>query len=166
MKPRRRGRRRHAHIGRESDLNITAFLNLMVVLLPFLLTTAVFSRMAVVAVNVPTPSVQPLPDIPPPPPDPNRFTLALRLEEQAIVVRAGKATLPPVPRTPDGAYDTARLAEVLAGLKADHPEHDVADVYARPETPYRELIAVMDAVSFRPDGTALFTDVRLGEFSR
>lgn len=166
MKPRRRGRRRHAHIGREVDLNITAFLNLMVVLLPFLLTTAVFSRMAVVAVNVPTPSARPLPETPPPPPDRERFTLALRLEEGAVVVRAGEATLPPVPRAPDGTYDTARLSEVLAGVKADHPEHDVADVYARPDTPYRELIQVMDAVSYRPDGRPLFADVRLGEFTR
>ena len=110
--------------------------------------------------------MQPLPETPPPTPDPNRFTLALRLEENGVVVRAGKATLPPVPRTPDGTYDTAALREVLAGLKADHPEHDVADVYARPETPYRELIQVMDAVSFRPDGQPLFADVRLGEFTR
>ncbi len=34
-------------------LNITAFMNLMVVLTPFLLITAVFSRMAILELNLP-----------------------------------------------------------------------------------------------------------------
>ena len=62
--------------------------------------------------------------------------------------------------------DRARLAEVLIQVKAAHPEHDAADVYARPGTPYEELIAVMDAVSYRPEGGPLFADVRLGEITR
>ena len=38
----------------ELELNITTFLNLMVVLVPFLLITAVFSRMAVIELNLPS----------------------------------------------------------------------------------------------------------------
>jgi len=166
MKPRARGQRRRVHIAGRSDLDITAFLNLMVVLLPFLLTTAVFSRLAVIGVNVPTPTPETEAAAPPPPPDPNRYTLALRLEDDAVVVRSGREAPVTVPRDADGAYDTARLAALLAGLKAAHPEHDTADVYARPGTPYRELIAVMDAVSYRAEGGPLFADVRLGEITR
>lgn len=36
-----------------AELNITAFLNLMVILVPFLLITAVFSRMTVLELNLP-----------------------------------------------------------------------------------------------------------------
>lgn len=165
MKPREHGRRRRTHIAGRSDLDITAFLNLMVVLLPFLLTTAVFSRLAVIGVDVPTPTPE-TQVAPPPVPDPNRYTLALRLEEDGVVVRSGREAPVSVPRAADGAYDTARLGEVLAGVKAAHPEHDAADVYARPGTPYKELIAVMDAVSYRPGGEPLFANVRLGEITR
>lgn len=35
------------------ELNITAFMNLMVILVPFLLITAVFSRMTVLELNLP-----------------------------------------------------------------------------------------------------------------
>jgi biopolymer transport protein ExbD len=164
MKPRAHGRRRRTHIEGRADLDITAFLNLMVVLLPFLLTTAVFSRLAVIGMDVPTPA--PETQAAPPPPDPNRYILALRLEEGAVVVRSGHETPVTVPRNADGAYDTARLGEVLLAVKAAHPEHDVADVYARADTPYRELIQVMDAVSYRPGGGPLFADVRLGEITR
>lgn len=41
------------------ELNITAFLNLMVILVPFLLITAVFSRMTVLELNLPSPNAQP-----------------------------------------------------------------------------------------------------------
>ncbi|HSN50904.1 MAG TPA: biopolymer transporter ExbD, partial [Woeseiaceae bacterium] len=36
-----------------AELNITAFMNLMVILVPFLLITAVFSRLAVLELNLP-----------------------------------------------------------------------------------------------------------------
>ena len=36
-----------------ADINITAFMNLMVVLVPFLLITAVFSRIAILELNLP-----------------------------------------------------------------------------------------------------------------
>jgi biopolymer transport protein ExbD len=165
MKPRIHGRRRRTHIAGRADLDVTAVMNLMVVLLPFLLTTAVFSRLAVIGMNVPTPSPE-TQATPAPPPDPNRYTLALRLEEDAVVVRSGREAPVTVPRAADGGYDTARLSEVLQAVKAAHPDQAAADVYARPGTPYRELIAVMDAVSYLPGGGALFADVRLGEITR
>ena len=49
-------RARHARKRDVADLNITAFMNLMVILVPFLLITAVFSRMAILELNLPTSS--------------------------------------------------------------------------------------------------------------
>ena len=38
------------------EMDITAFMNLMVVLVPFLLITAVFSRLAIIELNLPAAS--------------------------------------------------------------------------------------------------------------
>ncbi|MCU7809717.1 MAG: biopolymer transporter ExbD, partial [Candidatus Thiodiazotropha sp. (ex Notomyrtea botanica)] len=46
-----RKRLRHHH--HEAELNITAFLNLMVILIPFLLITAAFSRFAILELYLP-----------------------------------------------------------------------------------------------------------------
>ena len=47
--------RRRSRSRREpAELNITAFMNLMVVLVPFLLITAVFSRITILELNLPT----------------------------------------------------------------------------------------------------------------
>ena len=48
---------RRSHHGRNKEapeLDITAFLNLMVVLVPFLLVSAVFSRITILELNIPT----------------------------------------------------------------------------------------------------------------
>ena len=49
-------RRRHKRRGREETpgLDVTTFLNLMVVLIPFLLISAVFSRVTIMELSVPT----------------------------------------------------------------------------------------------------------------
>ena len=53
----RSGSRRHNHA--TAELNITAFMNLMVILVPFLLITAVFSRLAILELNLPGSSNEP-----------------------------------------------------------------------------------------------------------
>src|SRR5690606_12605624 len=58
MARRQRRTRRHQDV---EELHITAFMNLMVVLVPFLLITAVFSRMSILELNLPGPSSEPVP---------------------------------------------------------------------------------------------------------
>ena len=45
--------RRRSHLHEPADINITAFMNLMVILVPFLLITAVFSRITILELNLP-----------------------------------------------------------------------------------------------------------------
>ena len=54
----RRGGRHHRND--TAELNITAFMNLMVILVPFLLITAVFSRLAILELNLPGSSSEPV----------------------------------------------------------------------------------------------------------
>ena len=71
----RRGSRHHDHD--TAELNITAFMNLMVILVPFLLITAVFSRLAILELNLPGSSNEPA--------DPQEQTFQLE-----IIVRMGQ----------------------------------------------------------------------------
>lgn len=161
MKRRIRGHRRRSHIDREVDLNIIAFMNLMVVLVPFLLTTAVFSRLSVLMIDLPTPGAE-APQVMPPPPLPGQepYSLSIRLDDAAVVIVEGKTELAPIARTEEGGYDVAGIRAALAAIKGEHPEHEAIDILSRPDTPYGDLIAVMDATA--ADGGSLFADVRLG----
>lgn len=128
----------HRHPRVPPDLNITAFLNLMVALVPFLLITAVFSHISILELNIP-PAVESADD-------PSK---ALQLE---IVIR--KDTLEVADRrgglirridNENGRHNFKLLGEVLQQLKARFPDKLDATLLAEDNTPYEVLIQAMDA---------------------
>jgi biopolymer transport protein ExbD len=131
----RRERRREA-----GELNITAFMNLMVVLTPFLLITAVFSRLSILELNLPTGETQPA-EIEEP-----KFALEVTVREQAIEVGDRNAgTLSRLERTGD-EYPLAELAEFLARVKRQFPDETAATLLLEPDVSYQTVVAVMDKI--------------------
>jgi biopolymer transport protein ExbD len=134
-------RRRHHYRRRgaeQADLDMTTFLNLMVVLVPFLLITAVFSRITIVELSLPSTAGGPALNEP-----------VLRIE---VIVRDGgleltrnEALIADIPNV-DGIYDLDELSEQVVALKRQHPHHDGASVLLEPDIEYDHLIQVMDAV--------------------
>ena len=117
---------------------MTTFLNLMVVLVPFLLITAVFSRITVVELSLPSTAGGPAATEP-----------TLRIE---VIVRDGglelarnEALIAAIPNV-DGAYDLDELSERVVALKRRHPDHDGVSVLLEPDIEYDHLIQVMDVV--------------------
>ncbi len=121
------------------ELNITSFMNLMVILVPFLLITAVFSRMAILEINIPA-AVSQANEKPP----------ELQLE---ITVRANTLELR------DKASDMSRtfpyggektdwkpFNNLLVELKARFPKIENVTLLMEPEVDYQALITVMDKV--------------------
>lgn len=158
----RSGWRRHRR--RESaEMNITAFMNLMVVLTPFLLITAVFSRMAVLELNLPGDGGEPAPQAP-------GLQLEVIVREASIQVGdRNSGLMTELPRTDDG-YDLAALSEYLQRVKARYPERTDATVLLEPAVPYEVLVQVMDVVRVVPVESAgavvqneLFPDIAVGD---
>ena len=147
------------------ELNITAFLNLMVILVPFLLITAVFSRMAILELNLPSASEQT--DTPE-----EQLKLEVIVRDEGLILADGQNRIADIENR-DGEYDYARLTEILKRIKADNPDVRDASVLLEPDTDYAVLVHVMDAVrAFKaPDPDApgrsmqaeLFPDIVLGD---
>ena len=142
----------------ELELNITTFLNLMVVLVPFLLITAVFSRMAVIELNLPSAtSAAAASEI--------GFRPEVIVRELGLEITNGRQIIAAIPRV-DGEYDMATLAQYMRSLKEDHSEVEAASVLVEPQIPYDYLIQVMDVVRSAdiPDATAENGFVRVALF--
>ncbi len=155
-----RKHRRHDAV----ELNISAFMNLMVILVPFLLITAVFSRVAILELNLPSSNDQPL-DKPP----------TVQLE---VVVRANRlevaerntGLLTSLPRI-DGEYDLEGLSGYLKRIKAKYPDKLDATILLEQDVAYDTLVQVMDAVRVYPakseSGEAiqaeLFPEISIGD---
>jgi biopolymer transport protein ExbD len=123
-----------------AHLEITAFINLIVVLVPFLLSTAVFTRLAVMDLKLPASqtAVQQLKT--------DKLLLEVVLRRDAIEVgdRVG-GLIQRIDRKGDG-QDIKTLAALMVQLKQKYPDQADASVLPEPDTPYDDMVQVMDAV--------------------
>ena len=134
---RRRARQRHKAA---EELNITAFMNLMVVLTPFLLITAVFSRLAILELNLPASQSQVEASETP------EFQLEITVRESGIEVGdRNVGTLNRIEKTGDD-YRLDELSAYLARIKQQFPDKSDATVLLEPDISYQTLVAVMDRV--------------------
>lgn len=164
MRSRWRKRRQHE----PAELNITSFMNLMVILVPFLLITAVFSRMAVIELNLPTADAVTKQEEP-------EFSLEVIVREDMIEVgdqSAGVLKQFAMLEGPDGSrrHDLAGLTDYLKRVKGNFPEELSATLLLESDIDYEVMIQVMDAVrTYRTDQPGelrraeLFPEISIGD---
>ena len=131
----RRLRKHQAH------LEITAFINLIVVLVPFLLSTAVFSRLAVIDLTLPAKNsgIEQLKE--------NNLQLEVVIRADGVEVndKIGGALIPKIPNTAKGP-DVTALSAVMYQLKVKFPDKLDATILPEQNTSYDTLVHVMDVV--------------------
>lgn len=148
---------RRARRSEPAELQITAFMNLMVVLVPFLLITAVFSQMAVLELNLPDPQAERPDDAPPE----RALTVVIRADELLVLDAGG-----PIQRLPatDGRHDLAALTELLVRVKQRIPSEQRITLLLEPDIPYEVMIRAMDAVRTWPGSRReLFPQIAVGD---
>jgi biopolymer transport protein ExbD len=143
------------------ELEMTTFMNLMVVLVPFLLITAVFSRITIVELDLP--SAQSVAPTTP------TFRVEVVVREAGLEIMDGRRVIAAIPKSGD-AHDLPKLSEYLVAIKREYPEKDDASVLLEPDILYDDLIQVMDVVRSveLPDGEEmarvdLFTAISIGD---
>ena len=143
---------------------MTTYLNLMVVLVPFLLITAVFSRITIVELSLPSSAGGPAPS------DPS-FQMEVIVRGERLELSNGTSVIATIPKR-DDEYDLETLSNMVMSLKRDHPNDDDASVLLEPNIEYDHLIQVMDAVRSvelpqvddeEITRVALFTDISIGD---
>jgi biopolymer transport protein ExbD len=120
------------------EIDVTTFLNLMVVLVPFLLITAVFSRLTIVELNLPSSAGGPSTAD-------ESFTPEVIVRDEGIEITNGKVVIAVIPNV-DEEYDLDKLSEYMIELKTTYPQQEAASVLMEAQIPYDYLIRVMDTV--------------------
>ena len=152
--------RRHHYRRRTKEtpeLDVTTFLNLMVVLVPFLLITAVFSRLTIIELDLPSSSGGATTT------EPN-FRLEVIVREAGVEITNGNQVIAAIPKK-DGEYDLDTLSDYMVDLKRQYRNETAASVLLEPLIPYDYLIQVMDVVKMvevpvtRGDPLAAETDM-------
>ncbi len=138
-----RFRRRRSH-DTDAELNITAFLNLMVVLIPFLLINAVFAQVSILQLNLPAIS-----DSSTPSEDDEKDKLVLEVliyENRYEVVDRNTSAVLKILENKDDAHDSDALHDYLVELKKKFPDETAVTLLCEDDTPYRVMIKTMDVV--------------------
>jgi biopolymer transport protein ExbD len=144
--------------------DVTTFLNLMVVLVPFLLISAVFSRVTIMELSVPTSAAGSASNTP-------NFAIEVIVRKAGLEIANGFSVEAAIPKK-DDQYDMEMLTEMLMRLKAKFPEKEDATVLMEPEIEYDYLIQIMDAVrgaeaqvegSDEVEKMVLFPEISIGD---
>ena len=146
-----------------AELDITTFLNLMVVLVPFLLITAVFSRITILELNLPTSAGSNQANK-------NKMAIEVVVREKGLEIGNGRKVLARLPKV-DDKYDLNKLSEHLLKIKQSYQDKTDAMVLMEADIEYEHLVHVMDAVRVieiiqeeepLPQKIALFPDISIG----
>jgi biopolymer transport protein ExbD len=156
--------KRRFHRRRESaELEVTPFMNLMIVLVPVLLLSMVFTHTTIIDLHFPSgESSAPL--------DPDAVHLEVIVKRDALVVGDGRGgpikTLPKI----DGQYDFTGLSNVMQELKRRMPDKRDITILLERDTDYQTVVTVMDKVrsyktlqAFDVVDAELFPEISLGD---
>jgi len=134
---------RKKHLSEPAEVNITAFMNLMVILVPFLLITAVFSRITILDLNLPTPGA---PNQAAKQEDEEPIQLEVILRQDVIEVGDRKrGLLKLVTIATDGSH-LREVSGLLQEIKARFPDKQDVTLLLETDIAYERLIEMMDTL--------------------
>jgi biopolymer transport protein ExbD len=157
-----RVRRNHARYRGRHGLNIVPMIDMMVILVFFLIFTAVFSKTNILQLNLPANQTTPI-DLP------KDLQLEVIVRPAELIVSDRRTgPLKALPNTAAG-YDLSNLSLFLRQVKARFPDLKEATVLMGPDIQYDVLVQVMDTVRVfetpAPEFTKaeLFPDISVGD---
>jgi biopolymer transport protein ExbD len=155
--------RNHAKYKGRHDLNIVPMIDMMVILVFFLLFTAVFSHTNILELNLPAPNSS-VPELP------KGLNLEVIVRQDRIeVADRNSGVLRTLPKA-DGQYDYRGLSTFLQDVKARYPTVIAASVLLESDIPYDVLVQTMDNVRVWQNrqgvglqNVELFPDISVGD---
>ena len=158
-----RAMRNHAKYRGRNDLNIVPMIDMMVILVFFLLFTAVFSNTNILELNLPAPNSS-VPELP------KGLNLEVIVRQNSIEIADRNSGVLRTLPLKEGQYDYAALSEFLQFVKSKYPDTLAASVLLEPNIPYDVLVQTMDNVRVwqNDEGPGLklvelFPDISVGD---
>src|SRR5262245_59228061 len=131
-------RKKYARRSRKpTELMLVPMIDIFTVLVTFLLMTAVFSRITIVELDLPSSASR---EVTAP-----TFRLEVIVRKEGFELTNGSALIAAIPKVA-GEYDLKTLSDMALSLKRDYPDANNASVLLEPDIAYDHLIQVMDAI--------------------
>lgn len=152
FKPSKRSRRPSEN----ADPNMTPVMNLMVVLIPLLLSSAQFIKLGMIEINLPPAAGSSIAQAEMPKEVEKKLDLTVTITDEGFylasslaVARGENGQGPTIPKTETGEYDYKKLNEILTKIKKKaagvFKDTDRIVIVAEPEIEYQTVVSTMDA---------------------
>ncbi len=163
FKPSKRSRRAQE----TTEPNLTPVMNLMVVLIPLLLSSAQFIKLGMLEINLPPATSGSVNQAEMPKEVEKKLDLTVLITDEGFYLASSMAIVlgkegegPTVPKNADGEYDYEELNKVLTKIKKKatgiFKDLEQIIVVAEPEIEYQTVVSTLDAArSFREDNNSL-----------
>jgi len=158
---------RHIRVPETVELDITAFMNLMVILVPFLLITSVFTHLTVLDINLPTNTQSSNTPITK---KKKTFEINVIMGKQYFIVADNNNHVIKKIKTFKTGGHFIILNKVLKQVKIKYPNKTNITILAQHNSKYDALVSTMDAVrvfNAVEDGEVieaeLFPDISIGD---
>jgi len=159
-------RSKHIRTPETVELDITAFMNLMVILVPFLLITSVFTHLTVLDINLPTNTQARSSTVP----KKKTFEINVIMGKKYFVVTDNNNRIIKKIKTFKTGGHFITLNKVLKQVKIQYPKKTNITILAQQDSKYDALVNTMDAVrvfNAVEDGEVieaeLFPDISIGD---
>ena len=150
---------RKKHLAEPAEVNITAFMNLMVILVPFLLITAVFSRITILELNLPTPGS---PNQAAQKDEPEKLQLEVILRKDVIEIGDRKRGLLKLVTVSGDGTHLQEVSQMLQQIKARFPDKQDITLLLEQDIAYQRLVEMMDTlrvVRVEEDGETVMAEL-------
>ena len=157
--------RRHRKAQEEAELDITSFMNLMIILVPVLLISMVFNHLSVLELTLPKEDQEKLDQM-----EPEEKNPEVIVRNTGFQVNIGLIPLETIPKK-DGKFDLEKLSKALERMKRTVAKDRMdITILAEPDIDYQVLVGVIDTarsyetvVAASVVDAKLFPDVSLGD---
>lgn len=148
----------------EAELDITSFMNLMIILVPVLLMSMVFARITVLDLTLPKAAdsqTQAESEE-----QPKQLEVVIRDDRLVVNYPAGVPVASPIEANESGEQDYEQLSKLLQNVKTELSNQGIDKqdivILSEPNTDYQTLVRVMDTVrSFKAVVAASVVDAEL-----
>lgn len=123
----------------EADIDVTPVMNMFVILIPFLVSMAVFTHVSIIEFSVPSDSGQARQTS-----DAPRLKLTVLLAENFSALTLGENLLDSIPKNDAGEYQFDKLREAMKTRRDEIELPDEIVVAPRDRIPFRYVVRAMD----------------------
>ncbi|MFP4521321.1 MAG: ExbD/TolR family protein [Fibrobacterota bacterium] len=127
----------------ETDLDVTPVMNILVILIPFLVSMAVFTQIAVIQFSLP-PAAEGGGESQEQAPQEKKLELTVIISSDSGFTITGTNRRFRINKTAGGSYDFKKLKDFLQSVKRDYPSHEDVILLAGQEVIYDDIIQTMD----------------------